>query len=103
MQRLGGFIWLIITMVLVAIVIAFATSNDAVITLYLWPFDGALNAPIWLVVMSSFILGGLFSICFMLTQALSIRARLWNLQGKFNRLETELIQRHNVARQNSDK
>ena len=103
MRRLGRFIWLIITMLLAMVAIAFATSNEAVITLYLWPFDGMLSAPIWLVVMSSFIVGGLFSICFMWAQALTIRARLWNLQLKFNKLETEMTQRQSAARKRSDK
>jgi uncharacterized integral membrane protein len=62
MRRLGRFIWLIITMFLVAVAIAFVTSNKVLITLYLWPFDGMLIAPIWLVVISSFIIGGLLSI-----------------------------------------
>ena len=102
MRRLGRFIWLIITILLVAVAIAFATSNEAVITLYLWPFDGVLAAPIWLVVMSSFITGGLLSICLMWAQALSIRARLWNLQVKFNRLETEMTQQRSVTKKHSD-
>ncbi len=103
MRSLGRFIWLIITMLLVAVAIAFATSNEAVITLYLWPFDGMITTPIWLVVMSSFIVGGLFSICFMWAQALTIRARLWNLQAKFNRLEAEITQQQSDARKHSDK
>jgi len=103
MRRLGRLIWLIITMLLVAIAIAFATSNEAVITLYLWPFDGMLTAPIWLVVMSSFIIGGLLSICLMWAQALAIRARLWNLQGKFNRLEAEMTPQQSAVRKHSDK
>ena len=103
MRRLGRLIWLIITMLLVAIAIAFATSNEAVITLYLWPFDGMLTAPIWLVVMSSFIIGGLLSICLMWAQALAIRATLWNLRGKFNRLEEEMTLQRSVVRKRSDK
>ena len=87
MRRLGRFTWLVITMLLVTIAIAFATSNETLITLYLWPLDGTLTAPVWLIVMSSFIIGGLFSIFLMWAQALAIRARLWNLQLKFNRLE----------------
>ena len=102
MRRLGRFIWLIITILLVAVAIIFATSNEAVITLYLWPLDGMLIAPIWLVVISSFIVGGVFSICLMWAQTLAIRARLWNLQVKFNRLEAELSQQHNVAREHND-
>ena len=102
MRRVGRFIWLIITTLVVAIAIAFATSNETLITLYLWPFDGVLAAPIWLVVMSSFITGGLLSICLMWAQALSIRARLWNLQVKFNRLETEMTQQRMVTKKHSD-
>ena len=103
MRRLGRLIWLIISMFLVAVAISFATSNEAAVTLYLWPFDGMLTAPIWLVVMSSFIIGGLLSIFLMWAQALAIRARLWNLQVKFNRLEAELSQQHNAAREHNDK
>jgi len=102
MRRLGRFIWLIITMLLVTVAIVFATSNEAVITLYLWPFDGMLTAPVWMIVMSSFIIGGLLSICLMWAQALSIRARLWNLQVKFNRLEAETTQQQSVVRNHRD-
>ena len=80
----------------------FRASNEALNDLYLWPFDGMLTVPIWLVVTSSFIIGGLFSICLMWAQALAIRARLWNLQGKFNRLET-VDQACNEVLQDSDK
>ena len=103
MRRLGRFIWLIITVILVAVAITFATSNEAVITLYLWPFDGMLTAPVWLIVMSSFITGGLLSICLMWGQALSIRARLWNLQEKFKRLETKTEQQKSTATNHSDR
>ena len=103
MRRLGRLIWLIITMLLVAVAIAFATSNEAVITLYLWPFDGMLTVPIWLVVISSFIIGGLLSIFLMWAQALAIRARLWNLQEKFNRLEAETAQQQSAEKERSDK
>ena len=102
MRRLGRFIWLIITKLLVAVAIAFATSNEAVITLYLWPFDGMLTAPIWLVVLSSFIIGGLFSICLMWAQSLAIRATLWNLKVKFNRLEAKMSQQRIVEKKHSD-
>ena len=103
MRRLGRFIWLIITMLLVAVAIAFVASNEALITLYLWPFDGKLTAPIWLVVISSFIISGLLSICLMWTHALMIRARLWNLQEKFNKLDAEMTRQQGVAKKLSDK
>jgi uncharacterized integral membrane protein len=103
MRRLGRFIWLIITLFLVAVAIAFVTSNKALIDLYLWPFDGMLTVPIWLVVTSSFIIGGLLSIFLMWAQALAIRARLWNLQGKFNRLKAETAQQKSAATNHSDR
>ena len=103
MRRLGRLIWLIITMFLVAVASTFVTSNKALIDLYLWPFDGMLTVPIWLVVMSSFIIGGLLSLCLMWAQVLAIRARLWNLRGKFNRLEAEITPQQSVARKHSDK
>ena len=90
-------------MLVVAIAIAFATSNEALINLYLWPFDGMLTAPIWLVVVSSFVIGGLLSIFLMWAQALAIRARLWNLQEKFNRLETKTAQQKSAATNHSDR
>ena len=90
-------------MFLVAVAIAFVTSNKVLVTLYLWPFDAMLTVPIWLVVVSSFIIGGLLSIFLMWAQALAIRARLWNLQGKFNRLEAEMTPQQSVARKHSDK
>ena len=103
MRRLGRLIWLIITMLMVAVAMAFATSNEALINLYLWPLDGMLTAPIWLVVMSSFIFGGALSICLMWAQALAIRARLWNLQEKFNRLETKTAQQKSAATNHGDR
>ena len=103
MRRLGRFIWLIITMFLVAVAISFVTSNKVLITLYLWPFDGMLIVPIWLVVTSSFIIGGLLSIFLMWAQALAIRARLWNLKVKFNRLEAETAQQKSAATNHSDR
>jgi uncharacterized integral membrane protein len=103
MQRLGRFIWLIATMLLVTVAIAFATSNEAMIALYLWPFDGALTAPLWLVVVSSFIIGGLLSMLLMSVQSLAIRARLWHLEVKFNRLELNKGQQQSIARTPRDR
>ena len=90
-------------MFLVAVAIAFVTSNKALVNLYLWPFNDMLTVPIWLVVTSSFIIGGLLSIFLMWAQALAIRARLWNLQGKFNRLKAETAQQKSAAINRSDR
>ena len=91
------------SMLLIAVAITFATSNKAEIALYLWPLDGMVTAPAWLIVMSSFIIGGLLSMCLMWAQALAIRTRLWNLQVKFNRLEAEINKQRSIISKQSDK
>ena len=98
MRRLGRLTWLTITIILIATVITFATSNEQLINLYLWPLDDALTAPIWLVVISSFIIGGLFSVTLLWAQWLAIRAKLWRLQGKFDKLEAEATQKQDVTK-----
>ena len=69
--------------------IVFATSNKTLITLYLWPFDSALTAPGWLLILSSFIIGGLLSAILLWGQWLAIRAKLWRLEGRFNKLQAK--------------
>ena len=84
----GRFLWLSIILVMVVLTIFFATSNEALITLYFWPLEGALTAPTWLIVMSSFIIGGLLTITLLLAQSLAIRAKIWSLQVKLNKLQS---------------
>ena len=89
MRALGHLLWLSITLFLVMFAIVFATSNKTLITLYLWPFDSALTAPVWLLILSSFIIGGLLSAILLWGQWLAIRAKLWRLEGRFNKLQAE--------------
>ena len=89
MRALGHLLWLSITLFLVMFAIVFATSNKTLITLYLWPFDSALTAPVWLLILSSFIIGGLLSTILLWGQWLAIRAKLWRLEGRFNKLQAK--------------
>jgi uncharacterized integral membrane protein len=89
MRALGHLLWLSITLFLVMFAIVFATSNKTLITLYLWPFDSALTAPVWLLILSSFIIGGLLSAILLWGQWLAIRAKLWRLEGRFNKLQAK--------------
>ena len=89
MRTLGRLLWLIITLFLVMFAIVFSTSNKTHITLYLWPFDSALTAPVWLLILSSFIIGGLLSAILLWGQWLAIRAKLWRLEGRFNKLQAK--------------
>ena len=102
MRTFGHLLWLSITLFLVTFAIVFATSNKTLITLYLWPFDSALTAPVWLLILSSFIIGGLLSAILLWGQWLAIRAKLWRLEGRFNKLqaETDKITANATAKQN---
>ena len=89
MRTFGRLLWLSITLFLVMFAIVFATSNKTLITLYLWPLNSALTAPVWLLILSSFIIGGLLSTILLWGQWLAIRAKLWRLEGRFNKLQAE--------------
>ena len=89
MRTFGHLLWLCITLFLAMFAIAFATSNKTLITLHLWPFNSALTAPVWLLILSSFIIGGLLSTILLWGQWLAIRAKLWRLEGRFNKLQAE--------------
>ena len=89
MRTFGRLLWLSITLFLVMFSITFATSNKTPITLYLWPFDSALTAPVWLLILSSFIIGGLLSAILLWGQWLAIRAKLWRLEGRLIKLQVE--------------
>ena len=89
MRTFGRLLWLSITLFLVMFAIVFATSNKTLITLYLWPLNSALTAPVWLLILSSFIIGGLLSAILLWGQWLAIRAKLWRLEGRFNKLQAE--------------
>ena len=89
MRTFGRLLWLSITLFLVMFATAFATSNKTFITLHLWPFDSVLTAPVWLITLSSFIIGGLLSAILLWGQSLAIRAKMWRLEGRFNKLQAE--------------
>ena len=89
MQTFGRLLWLSFTLFLVMFAIAFATSNKTLITLYLWPYDSTLTAPVWLLILSSFIIGGLLSAFLLWGQWLAIRAKIWRLEGRFNKLQAQ--------------
>ena len=104
MRTLCRLLWLSITLFLVMFAIVFATSNKSLITLYLWPFDSALTAPVWLLILSSFTIGGLMSAILLWGQWLAIRAKLWRLEGRFIKLqaETDKITAQSAAKQDAE-
>jgi uncharacterized integral membrane protein len=104
MRTLGRLLWLSITVFLGMLATVFAASNKTFITLYLWPFDSTVTAPVWLLILSSFIIGGLLSALLLWGQWLTIRAKLWRLEGHFNKLqaETDKIAAESAAKQGDE-
>ena len=101
MRTFGRLLWLSITLFLVMFAIVFATSNKTLITLSLWPLNSALTAPVWLLILSSFVIGGLLSTILLWGQWLAIRAKLWRLEGRLIKLqvETDKITAESTAKQ----
>ena len=87
MRILGHLFWLVITVISAVFAISFATSNTEYLTLYLWPFDGNLTAPAWIIILSSFVIGGGLCIILLFAQWVTIRAKLWRLQSKLDKLQ----------------
>ena len=104
MRTLGRLLWLSITFLLVMFTILFATSNKTLTTVYLWPFDSALTAPTWLLILYSFVIGGLLSAILIWGQWLAIRAKLWRLQGHFNKLQakTDKLAAESITRKDDE-
>ena len=87
MRFLGRLLWLIITVSAVAIAMTFATANDGIVTLSLWPVATNLSVPIWLAVLGSLGIGLVIGGITVWASALAIRARNWRLRQKLTQIE----------------
>ena len=87
MRFFGRLLWVFITVALVAVAVSLAISNDAKISLSLWPFTQYLEVPIWLFGVSAFVTGGILGAVSMGGQILAIRAKLWRAQSQIRKLE----------------
>ena len=82
-------LWIIITVTMVGLAVSLAISNDAVISLSLWPLTHRLDLPIWLFGVSAFVFGGILGAIFMGGQILAIRAKLWHAQSQIKKLHKQ--------------
>ena len=89
MHFFGRLLWIIITATMMGLAINFAISNDAVISLSLWPLTHRLDLPIWLFGVGAFVLGGILGAILMGGQMLAIRAKLWHAQSKIKKLHKQ--------------
>lgn len=87
MRFLGRLLWLIITVSAVAIAMTFATANDGIVTLSLWPVATTLSVPLWLAVLGSLGIGLVIGGITVWASALAIRARNWRLRQKLTQME----------------
>ena len=77
---------------LVTLVVIFTISNDAIISLSIWPLTQNLEIPIWLFGIGAFVIGGILGAVFMGGQMLAIRAKLWRAHSKIIKLDKQAAQ-----------
>ena len=91
MRVFGRLLWIITTVTLVVVAVSFAISNDAMISLSLWPFTQNLEIPIWLFGVGAFVLGGILGAVLMGGQLLAIRTKLWRAQSQIKKLDKQAM------------
>ena len=92
MRFFGRLLWIIISVTLAVVAISFTISNDAMISLSLWPFNQSLEIPTWLFGTGAFVIGGILGVVLMGGQMLTIRAKLWRAQSQIIKLDKQLAQ-----------
>ena len=89
MHFFGRLLWIIITVTMMGLAVSFAISNDAVISLSLWPLTHRLDLPIWLFGVGAFATGGILGAILMGGQMLAIRAKLWRAKSQIRKLDKQ--------------
>ena len=79
-------------LVIATIVASFTVSNDAIISLSIWPLTQNLMTPIWVFGICAFVVGGILVAILMGGQMLVIRARLWRAELQIRKLGGQNIQ-----------
>ena len=77
---------------LVTLVVIFTISNDAIISLSIWPLNQNLETPIWVFGICAFVVGGILVAILLGGQILVIRAKLWRAELQIRKLGNQNIQ-----------
>ena len=77
---------------IVTVVVSFTISNDAIISLSIWPLTQNLKIPIWTFGIFAFVVGGILVALLMGGQMLVIRAKLWRAELQIRKLGKQNIQ-----------
>ena len=92
MHFFGRLIWIITMLVIASFVVSFTISNDAIISLSIWPLTQTLEIPIWGFGICAFVVGGILVALLMGGQMLVIRAKLWRAELQIRKLGNQNIQ-----------
>ena len=89
MHFFGRLLWIITMLVMSTVVVSFTISNDAIISLSIWPLSQNLETPIWVFGICAFVVGGILVATLMGGQLLVIRARLWRAELQIRKLSKQ--------------
>ena len=92
MHFVGRLLWIMTILATVTVVICFTVSNDAIISLSIWPLTQTLEIPIWMFGICAFVVGGILVAILMGGQILVIRAKLWRAELQIKKLDKQNIQ-----------
>ena len=92
MYFFGRLVWIITMLAMVTVVVSFTISNDAIISLSIWPLTQNLEIPIWVFGICAFVVGGILVAILMGGQMLVIRAKLWRAEFQIKKLGKQNIQ-----------
>jgi uncharacterized membrane protein len=92
MHFFGRLLWIITMLATSTIVVSFTISNDALISLSIWPLNQNLETPIWVFGICAFVVGGILVAILLGGQILVIRAKLWRAELQIRKLGNQNIQ-----------
>jgi uncharacterized integral membrane protein len=92
MQAIRRFIWLIITLFVLAAVASFAVSNKSQTVLAFWPLGDIAQLPLWAVVLGALCAGLLGGALLVWLAGLPQRTRLRARERRIVKLETEVAE-----------
>tara|TARA_A100001388_G_C28557532_1_gene397966 strand:- start:127 stop:453 length:327 start_codon:yes stop_codon:yes gene_type:complete len=92
MHFFGRLLWIITMLAMATVVVSFTISNDAIISLSIWPLTQNLETPIWVFGICAFVVGGIMVAILLGGQMLVIRAKLWRAELQIRKLGKKNIQ-----------
>ena len=91
MHLIGRFLWLIITLIAVAVAMVFAISNTQTVTLRFWPLTGQLDITLWMLTLGVLAVGAVFGGGLVWLSLIASRTRNWSLQRQLGKAEQRAI------------